>query len=105
MEEVLLRFPLLSDSIFDVLDNKSFIKCMKICKSWNEFAKEKKWIRIIQKHDKKTYKKYTDCPQKLREKLKKINADEVEEFAEEILKEPDYSRNTSLHIAAKKGHP
>ena len=60
MEEVLLRFAQLGEDIFDSLDNKNLVKCRKITRTWNSFIEDQKfaWVRIIEKCDRKTNKKY-----------------------------------------------
>ena len=49
MEEILLRFPHLSEEIFDLLDNKSLGKSRKVDRHWNVYIAKQKFysIRII----------------------------------------------------------
>ena len=47
MEEVLLRFHHIGESIFDLIDDKNLIKCKNISKTWRELIPEKYWIKII----------------------------------------------------------
>ena len=49
MEEVFLRFPHLSENIFDLLDNKSLADCKEVSKSWHFYLAAQKFLqkRII----------------------------------------------------------
>ena len=49
MEEIILRFPHLSDKIFNLLDNKSLEKSRKVDRYWNVYIAKQKFysIRII----------------------------------------------------------
>ena len=49
MEDILLRFPHLSEKIFDLLDNKSLGKSRKVDRHWNVYIATQKFysIRII----------------------------------------------------------
>ena len=50
MEEIFLRFPHLSEKIFDNLNNGSLSKSREINKSWNLYLSNEKWyeIRILE---------------------------------------------------------
>ena len=45
MEEVFLRFPHLSETIFDLLDNKSLAKSKKVNKSWYFYLDSQKFLQ------------------------------------------------------------
>ena len=54
MEEVFLRFPHLSENIFNALGNKSFANCKKVSKVWYNYLNDQKFVqerkvRMIQK--------------------------------------------------------
>ena len=46
MEELFLRFPHLSEKIFDNLNNGSLSKSREISKSWNLYLSDEKWYEI-----------------------------------------------------------
>ena len=46
MEEVLLRFPHLSENIFDSLDNKSLADCKEVSKSWYFYLDGQKFLQL-----------------------------------------------------------
>ena len=52
MEEVLLRFSHLAESIFEELDNQNLSKCLEVGHSWNSFIDYNNllWIRIKKKY-------------------------------------------------------
>ena len=55
LEHLHIRFPHLSVTIFDQLDDKSLSKCREVCKSWLKFIDEENFtcvriIRIIKNH-------------------------------------------------------
>ena len=58
MEEIFLRFPHLSENIFEFLDNQSLAKSRKVCKTWNRHLEDLKFLQIriikslIEKYDK-----------------------------------------------------
>ena len=45
MEEVFLRFPHLSDDIFNALDNKSLANCKEVSKVWYNYLHDQKFVR------------------------------------------------------------
>ena len=49
MEDVIQRFPNISQQIFENLDDDSLILCRKVCKAWKSSIDREKfyWIRII----------------------------------------------------------
>ena len=46
MEEAFLRFPHLSENIFDLLDNKSLVDCKEVSKSWYFYLDTQKFLQI-----------------------------------------------------------
>ena len=52
MEEVVQRFPNISQQIFENLDNESLVLCREVCKAWKNCIDREKfyWIRIIMKY-------------------------------------------------------
>ena len=65
MEEAFLRFPHLSERIFDSLDDKSLTDCKGVSNSWYDYLIAQKFLetRIIQSIDFKlmTFKR-VECP-------------------------------------------
>ena len=58
MTEVFLRFPHLSEDIFNALDNKTFTICKEVSKVWDNYLNDKKFVqerrvRMIKKMIKK----------------------------------------------------
>ena len=49
MEEILFKFPHLSEKMFDGLDNESMVNCKEVSKFWCDYICEQKFyhIRII----------------------------------------------------------
>ena len=49
MEEIILKFPHLSEEIFNCLDNESMINCKEVSKIWCDYISDQKFyhIRII----------------------------------------------------------
>ena len=43
MTEVFLRFPHLSEDIFNALDNKTFTICKEVSKVWDNYLNDKKF--------------------------------------------------------------
>ena len=62
VEEIILRFPHLGESIFEQLDNESLAKSREVCDFWKIFIDDQKlpWIRMI-----KSYIKLLDPWQEL----------------------------------------
>ena len=103
MEEVLLRFALLGENIFDLLDDKSLVNCKKVSKTWNSFVMGQKFpsIRIIKRHDEKFNKNHTDCQQKWRKLFQKTKFEDVRQFAKRLQRE--YHSKTLFQIACTDG--
>ena len=102
MEEILLRFLHLGDSIFESLDNKSLANCKKVSRLWNNFNKDKEWIRILIKHDEKNYNNYTHPTSKSMELYSKLPIEEIKKIVTRL--SLSGCGNTSLHIASEKGN-
>ena len=55
MEEVLLKFHHIREEIFDLLDEKSFENCEKVCQTWKSFLcnpnQKFMWIQTIKIHE------------------------------------------------------
>ena len=83
MDEAFLRFPHLGEDIFDLLDDKTLAKCLKVGKTWNHFMNNKGFlcIRIMKKHDMENNKNHTDCQQKWRKLFSKTNYEDLRDFA------------------------
>ena len=47
MEEIILRFPVTAEQIFDQLDDQNVMKCREICKTWYDVTERLQWIRKI----------------------------------------------------------
>ena len=45
MEEVILRFPHLSEDIFNTLDNKTFVICKEVSEVWYNYLDDKKFVQ------------------------------------------------------------
>ena len=45
MEELFLRFPHLSESIFNALDNKTFVICKEVSTVWYDYLDDKKFVQ------------------------------------------------------------
>ena len=114
MEEVLSRFPLLGENIFDSLKGKELFNCRKICKNWNSFIDGKKfyWIQVIETLDKEAVNEWVGRPlfsgcggssasveNKIYLKLlKKINIEKLREFAKLFLNEEEKSK---VHVCIR----
>ena len=57
MDELFLRFPHLSESIFLKLDDQSLATCRKVSRTWNEATKVKRnlWLKVINGYTAGTY--------------------------------------------------
>ena len=63
MEELFLRFPHLSESVFLKLDYQSLATCREVCRTWNEATKVKRNLCL------KVIKGYTECSDELLEEM------------------------------------
>ena len=50
MENLTLRFPGLTEKIFNKINDKSLVRCIKVSKTWKNFVEQQKevWIRMIE---------------------------------------------------------
>ena len=98
MEEVLSRFSLIAESIFETLDIKSLTNCRKIGRNWNSFIKEMKffWILILKKH-----RKFNVNNSKCKKLFSETKIEDVREFA----KSPFLNHgHAAFHHACLFGH-
>ena len=58
MEEIILRFPVIAEQIFDQLDDQNVMKCRQICKTWYDVTERLQWIRKIQKMAKDRFQSF-----------------------------------------------
>ena len=86
MGDMLIRFPHISEKIFNSLDNQNLIICKQVSRSWNDFIDRKKffWIRNVQKCVKKYNKEYNECPKKWNSYFQNCNVETVRKFANSI---------------------
>ena len=49
MDEIILRFPLMAEKIFEELDDQNLTKCRGISNTWYDATERIQWIRKIQK--------------------------------------------------------
>ena len=106
-----MRFPHLSDMIFDHLDNQSLINCKIVSKTWSIYIREQKFygIRIISEK----VKKYQKLTKPWFEVFKKANTETIMELKDSFgqIKEareqnPNEYNNeiTPLHVSASLGN-
>ena len=106
METLTMRFPHLSEMIFDYLDNQSLAKCKIVSKTWNIYIEEQKFygIRII----KETVERFHKLSNPWFEVFKKANTCNIKELKsclDQFLKENCFNEGcTPLHIAAGVGN-
>ena len=114
MEILTMRFPHLSEMIFDHLDNHSLANCKVVSKAWSIYIGEQKFygIRII----KETVKKFHQLSKPWFEVFKKGNTENImdlincfNQFSEGRKRKPNYSYEfdsevTPLHISAGAGN-
>ena len=110
MEVLTVRFPHLSEMIFDYLDNQSLAKCKIVSKTWNIYVVEQKFygIRII----KETVKKFHKLSEPWLEIFKKANSENIMElknclvqFYEEQRQNRRFNTEvTPLHVSADAGN-
>ena len=111
MEEVFLRFPHLSEQIFQDLDNYSLSQCRLATRSWKNSVDEHKYCQIVPKAF-KLIKKLTNCTdESLEEILDDFNVDVID-LASDVYKichkhYVNYDKTvdeTALFDAAEKGY-
>ena len=79
MEEVILRFPHLSERIFNLLNNKDLTKCRKVGRRWQVYLDMQKLldIRIIVAK----IEKYHEVGYEWKRLFEKANSEAMETFA------------------------
>ena len=103
MEEVVQRFPNISQQIFENLDNESLVLCREVCKAWKNCIDREKfyWIRIIMK-----YLQYSE-EKSLRILFRNNNLEIVKNLAEKTIEHyhSEYCSQdiTLLHIIVSNG--
>ena len=106
MNQIILRFPVIAEQIFDQLDDQNLSKCRGISKIWYDATERLKWTRKIQKLSKENAKHQTSWKLVLvkipTEVLKKL-ALACEEYHYDIPQWPDGIESSPLHIAACSG--
>ena len=87
MEKIFLRFPHLSEAIFDNMNNQSLFNCMNVSRIWHEYLKNQKfiYIRSIEK-----FVKNNNCPL--------FNNEGAEKSWDRILKSAILKRLWSLRV-------
>ena len=78
METLNLKFPHLSEMIFDHLDNQSLSNCKVVCKTWSIYIGEQKFYEI--RNIKETVKKFNKLSKPWFEVFKKANTENIMEF-------------------------
>ena len=103
MEDVIQRFPNISQQIFENLDDESLVLCREVCKAWKSCIDREKfyWIRIIM-----SYLEYSE-EKSLRILFRNNDLDIVKNLAEKTI-EHYHSENCSeditlLHVIVDNG--
>ena len=115
METLNLRFPHLSEMIFDHLDNQSLSNCKIVCKTWSIYIGEQKFYGI--RNIKETVKKFHKLSKPWFEVFKKANTEIIMELRNFLNQLYEKLRNnltpcvlrinkevTPLHICAGAGN-
>ena len=107
MEEIILRFPVIAEQIFDELDDQNVTKCREISQTWYDATERIHWARKIQNLTKENKKHQTSWKSVLvnipTDILKKL-ALACEEYDYYIPpKWPDGTDCSPLHIATCSG--
>ena len=110
METLTMKFPHLSELIFDHLDNQSLIHCKIVCKPWSIYIGHQKFygIRVI----KETLKKFHKLSETWLEVFKKANSNTImelrkcfDQFYEGRRQKPHFEKEvTPLHVTADAGN-
>ena len=107
MEQIILRFPVIAEHIFDELDDQNLTKCREICKTWYHATERLHWTRKIQKLTKENKKHQVSWKSVLvkipTEFLKKL-ALTCQEYCYNICQWPDGTEYSPLHIASCSGN-
>ena len=106
MNQIILRFPVIAEQIFDQLDDQNLAKCRGTSKIWYDATERLKCTRKIQRLSKENTKHQTSWKLVLlkipTEVLKKL-ALACEEYHYNILQWPDGVESSPLHIATCSG--
>ena len=114
METIILRFPHLSEMIFDYLDNQSLANCKIVSKTWSIYIGEQKFYGI--RNLKETVKKFHKLSKPWFEIFKKGNTENIKElrncfnqFFEGRKQKPNFvyefdKEVSPLHVSAGAGN-
>ena len=106
MDQIILRFPLIAEQIFDELDDQNVSKCREISKTWYDATERLHWARKIQNLTKENKKHQISWKSVLvnipTDILKKL-ALSCEEYHYNIPQWPDGTECSPLHIATCSG--
>ena len=100
IENLDLRFPHLSEAIFDQLDNKTFSKCRTVSKNWCYIIEGQKsrWSRVLRNH----IRNFKKSPESWKKIVNKFPFDMAKDLAL-TTKEFNINHYEPLHYAAIKG--
>ena len=74
MEDLLLRFPHISEEIFGNLNDKSLVECREVCKSWCNSVDDKQcWVRLIRNYTRLCHKDFQKSWRKVLRKGETFN--------------------------------
>ena len=107
MEILTMRFPHLSETIFDHLDNQSLANCNIVSKTWSDYIGVQKFysIRIIKKTVLGVSNKLSKQWFEVFKKANTCNIKELKSCLDQFLKENCFNEGcTPLHIAAGVGN-
>ena len=101
MEIIALRFPHITDQIFELINNKSVTKCREVEKTWRRFIDEDDlpWKRILRKYPVET----GQTPLHIAAMTGQLHKCEVL-FYKNIYLHEDIQGITALHLSASYGH-
>ena len=100
MEEIMLRFSHLGESIFDQLDNASFAKCRIVNQAWKSFLEtEQLPFRIIRNEPGLHQKKHVQIKGKQKEDQNTVLLAPSNKFLKKILRENP--EDTPMDLANK----
>ena len=107
MEILTMRFPHLSEMIFDHLDNQSLANCNIVSKTWSIYIREQKFyaIRIIKKSVLNVLNKLSKPWFEVFKKANTDNLMELKKCVDQFLTKQCFNEGCSpLHIAAGVGN-
>ena len=106
MNQIILRFPVIAEQIFDELDDQNVTKCREISQTWYDATERLQWTRKIQNLTKENKKHQISWKSVLvnipTDILKKL-ALSCEEYHYHIPQWPDGTECSPLHIASCNG--